>query len=164
MECQLESSLLEASLDAWMRNNEALLNLLKLTSPDGLNARIFDDSKKVCQMFWHIYHERMVSVLENAPEYAGPVPADEWHAEVDPSRLASVLQESAVRVRTAVEGRIRAGKAFDCSFSHPIQLLFFMIFHEGYHHGQIKSALKRIGQPILEDEAGPMIWDVWKAR
>jgi hypothetical protein len=35
---------------------------------------------------------------------------------------------------------------------------------DGYHHGQIKLALKAAGCPIPDAEAGPRIWDVWRAR
>jgi uncharacterized damage-inducible protein DinB len=42
-----------------------------------------------------------------------------------------------------------------------VQLL---LCHEGYHHGQIKLALKLAGHPIRGDEAGPLTWDVWRAR
>ncbi|MEO6238560.1 MAG: hypothetical protein ABIQ52_16305 [Vicinamibacterales bacterium] len=30
----------------------------------------------------------------------------------------------------------------------------------GYHHGQIKLALKVAGQPLGDDEAGPITWHV----
>jgi hypothetical protein len=106
----------------------------------------------------------MVSVAENAPEYAGPVPSEEWGNEGDPGRLAELLRESAARVRSAVSGRVRANRPLDRDFAHPIQLFVFLTFHEGYHHGQIKSALKSAGCPIADADAGPLIWDVWRAR
>jgi len=115
-------------------------------------------------MFTHMHHERMVSVLENSPEYAGPVPAEEWHHECDANRISEMLHESAKRVRDAVTGRIDTNRILDRDFAHPIQLLQFLIFHEGYHHGQIKSALKSAGCPIADADAGPVTWDVWRAR
>jgi len=36
-----------------------------------------------------------------------------------------------------------------------------MIWHEGYHHGQIKLALKLAGRPITNEKAGPVTWRVW---
>jgi len=36
-----------------------------------------------------------------------------------------------------------------------------MIWHEGYHHGQIKLALKLAGLPIPNEQAGPVTWRVW---
>ena len=159
-----ESPLLDAVLDSWDRHSQVLLNLLGLIPTRGLDARVREGSPTVSQMFTHMHHERMVSVLENAPEFAGQVPAEEWHHERDANRIAEILCESAKRVRDAVKGRILANRILDRDFAHPIQLLQFLIFHEGYHHGQIKSALKSAGCPIADDDAGPAIWDVWRAR
>ncbi len=36
-----------------------------------------------------------------------------------------------------------------------------MIWHEGYHHGQIKLALKLAGQALADEVTGPVTWDVW---
>ncbi len=35
---------------------------------------------------------------------------------------------------------------------------------EGYHHGQIKLALKLTGRPLTDEEAGPLTWDVWMRK
>jgi hypothetical protein len=35
-----------------------------------------------------------------------------------------------------------------------------MLWHEGYHHGQIKLALKLAGRSLTDDEAGPRTWHV----
>jgi hypothetical protein len=49
----------------------------------------------------------------------------------------------------------------DVHYDHPVLLLQHMIWHEGYHHGQIKLALKLAGRPVMDNEAGPITWDVW---
>jgi hypothetical protein len=36
-----------------------------------------------------------------------------------------------------------------------------MLWHEGYHHGQIKLALKAAGCPLADDVVGPVTWRVW---
>jgi hypothetical protein len=63
-----------------------------------------------------------------------------------------------------VAGRIAAGRPFDLDYTHPSQLVSFLIFHEGYHHGQIKLALKAARVPISDAEAGPVTWKLWRAR
>jgi uncharacterized damage-inducible protein DinB len=140
------------------------MNLLRLIPEGGLDARAMEGSPTVAEMFSHVHHERMVSVFENAPECAGPVPAQDWSPERDSNRIAQMLLESGTRVREAVKGRVEANRALDLDFAHPIHLLPFLIFHEGYHHGQIKLALKAAGCPIADADAGPLIWDVWRAR
>lgn len=156
--------LLDAVLNSWDRSNVALINLLRSIPADGLQARAMDGSPTIAEMFTHLHHERMVSVCENAPEHAGQVPAREWNPERDPARIDEMLVESGTRVRDAVRSRIEADRGLDRDFAHPVQLLQFLIFHDAYHHGQIKLALKAAGIPMADDTAGPLIWDVWRAR
>ncbi len=156
--------LFDAVLDAWDRSNVALVNLLRAIPAGGLDARAMAGSPTVAEMLTHAHHERMVSVLENVPESEVVVPAEEWSRERDAERIALMLSESGRRVREAVIARIEADRPLDKDFAHPIQLLQFLIFHEGYHHGQIKLALKAAGCPIADAVAGPLTWAVWRAR
>ena len=63
-----------------------------------------------------------------------------------------------------IKSRIETGRDLDLHFDHPILLLQLLIFHEGYHHGQIKLALKVAGHPVTDDKAGPVTWDVWRLK
>jgi uncharacterized damage-inducible protein DinB len=159
-----DQRLLEALLDSWDRNNAIMLGLLRALPDGGLEARATEGSPSVAQMFNHIHHERLVSVLEEAPECALDVPEDEWGLERDRDRLAQMLGDSARAVREAVRGRVLAGRDLDLNYDHPILLVQLLLWHEGYHHGQIKLALKLAGRPIGDDEAGPITWDVWRSR
>jgi len=156
--------LLDALLDSWDRNNAILVNLLHAIPEGGLAARAMAGSPSVAEMFTHLHHERMISVFEEAPEFAGTVPEQEWIAEPDPGRIAQMLNESAKIVRYAVKGRIETGRNLDLHYDHPILLLQLLIFHESYHHGQIKLALKLAGRPVTDEQAGPLTWDVWRRK
>lgn len=160
----LNQRLLEALLDSWDRNNTILINLLRAIPAGGLEARAMEGSPSVSEMFTHLHHERMVSVFEEASEFAGNVPDEEWLVEHDPDRIAQMLNDSAKRVRDAVKGRVEAGRDLDLNYDHPILLIQLLIFHESYHHGQIKLALKMAGRPMTDDEAGPLTWDVWRLK
>jgi uncharacterized damage-inducible protein DinB len=52
----------------------------------------------------------------------------------------------------------------DRHYDHPILLLQHMLWHEGYHHGQMKLALKLAGRPLADEDAGPLTWGVWMRR
>jgi hypothetical protein len=39
-----------------------------------------------------------------------------------------------------------------------------MIWHEAYHHGQIKLALKKAGHRMDDEEIGPVTWDIWMRK
>lgn len=160
MENSTEQSLLAALLDSWDRNNTMLVNLLRALPDDTLDLRAAEGSPSIGELFGHIHYVRLVFVEEDAPEFAKPVP-EEWVTERDRERMATKLDESARVVRDAVQGRLAAGKPMDQHYDHPILLLQHMIWHEGYHHGQIKLALKLAGRPLANKDIGPLTWRVW---
>lgn len=153
--------LLEALLDSWDRNNTILVNLLRALPEAALESRPMEGSPSIAQLFTHIHYVRLVFVSEDAPEFARNLPEEEWAVERDPGRLAQMLNDSAQAVRDAVKSKVEAGREMNLHYDHPILLLQHMIWHEGYHHGQIKLALKLAGHPISNGEAGPVTWRVW---
>ena len=165
---RLPETLLDALLDSWDRNNTILVNLLRAVPDDGLDARAMAGSPCVAEMFTHIHYVRLVFVSEDAPEFApdlaNSLPKEEWVAERDPARIAQLLNHSARVVRHAVKNKIAADRQMDLHYDHPILFLQHMIWHEGYHHGQIKLALKLAGHPIPDAQAGPVTWRVWMRK
>jgi uncharacterized damage-inducible protein DinB len=156
--------LLDALLDSWDRNNTILLNLLHAIPEGGLQARAIEGSPTVAELFTHIHYVRLVFVSEDAPEFARDLPQAEWVSERDPGRIARMLNDSAKAVRDAVSGRLEAGRDMDLHYDHPILLLQHMLWHEGYHHGQMKLALKAAGHPLADKQAGPLTWGVWMRK
>ena len=47
-----------------------------------------------------------------------------------------------------MKGRVLARRNMDMHYDHPILMLQLLPWHEGYHHGQIKLALKLAGRPF----------------
>ena len=156
-----DHSLLEVLLDSWDRNSTILLNLLRALPEGGLESRVMEGSPSVAEMFAHMHYVRLVFVSEDAPEFATDLPTEEWADEPDPGRLAQMLSDSAKAVRDAVKSRVETGQDMDLHYDHPVLLLQHMLWHEGYHHGQIKLALKATGRPMTNEEAGPITWRVW---
>jgi uncharacterized damage-inducible protein DinB len=159
-----DQQLLEALLHSWDRNNAILVNLLRALPEGGLEARAMEGSPSVAQLFTHIHYVRLVLVFEDAPEWAKDLPREEWVAERDPASIELMLNDSAKTVRDAVMGRVQAGREMNLHYDHPILLLQHMIWHEGYHHGQIKLALKVAGRPMTDEQAGPVTWGVWMRK
>jgi uncharacterized damage-inducible protein DinB len=85
----------------------------------------------------------------------------EWQAETDRNKLASKLNESAKLVRNAIKDRLETGRETKEHYDHPILMIQHLIWHEGYHHGQIKLALKSAGHPMSDEQAGPLTWSIW---
>jgi uncharacterized damage-inducible protein DinB len=159
-----QSALLDALLDSWDRNNRILVNLLRALPAGALDLRAASGSPTVAQLFMHIHYVRLVFVLEDAPEFATPLPEGEWRAERDRDRIVQMLNDSSKVVRDAVAGRLQAGRDMDRHYDHPILMLQHMIWHEGYHHGQIKLALKAAGHPFADRQIGRLTWGVWMRK
>ena len=159
-----DQPLLEALLDSWDRNNAILLNLLGALPDGGLETRAMENSPSVAELFAHIHYVRLVVLFEDAPEFAGEMPKEEWAAERDRGRLSRLLNDSAKGVRDAVKNRVERGGEMNLHYDHPILLLQHMLWHEGYHHGQIKLALKLAGRPLTDEQAGPLTWDIWMQK
>jgi uncharacterized damage-inducible protein DinB len=159
-----DQRLLEALLNSWDRSNTILLNLLRAVPEDGLEARAMEGSPSIAELFTHIHFVRLVFVVEDAPEFARTLPDQEWAAERDRGRIAEMLNDSAIAVRDAVRSRVETGQEMNLHYDHPILLLQHMLWHEGYHHGQIKLALKLAGIPITNEVAGPLTWRIWMRK
>ncbi len=160
----MQRDLLADVLDSWDRNNKILLGLLSVLPEGGLDLRAMEGSPTVAQLFTHLHYVRLVFVEEDAPEFAVKLPEEEWAEERNPKLIAKMLEESARVVRNAVKNRVETGRAMNLHYDHPILFLQHMIWHEGYHHGQIKLALKLAGHAIEDDVAGPVTWSVWMRK
>jgi uncharacterized damage-inducible protein DinB len=157
-------SLLEALLDSWDRNNTITVNLLRAVPDKTMDVSAMPGSPSIATLFVHMHYVRLVFVAEDAPEFARPMPREEWAAEHDRDRLAQMFDESARAVRDAVRGRLESGRGMDRHYDHPILMLQHLVWHEGYHHGQIKLALKVAGRPMDDEEIGAVTWDVWMEK
>jgi len=157
-------ALLTAVLDSWDRNNTILINLLHALAPRELETKATKDGPSVAQLFAHIHYVRLVFVQEDAPEFAVEVPEVEWLSERDPARIAEMLSSSASVVTDAVRKKAENYEQMQVHYDHPILFLQHMIWHEGYHHGQIKLALKIAGHQLPNEIAGPLTWQIWMRK
>ncbi|MFN7917295.1 MAG: DinB family protein [Vicinamibacterales bacterium] len=159
-----DTPLLDAILDSWDRNNRILVNLLHLVPQDLFDARPAEGSPSIAELFGHIHYVRLVFVQEDAPDVARPVPEQEYVAGTDAAAFEQMLHESAAAVRDAVRSRVETGRATDRHYDHPILMLQHHIWHEGYHHGQIKLTLKLAGRALSDKAVGRGTWGVWMRK
>ena len=159
-----ESLLLEALIDSWNRNNLITTNLLRAIPDGAMDLRVMDGSPSIAQLLMHMHYVRAVFVSEDAPDIVVEVPKGEWAIEPDRDRLAHMFAASATAVRDAVASRLASGRAMDRHYDHPILMFQHLIWHEGYHQGQIKLALKVAGRAFDDHAIGPLTWGVWMTR
>ena len=156
-----DRSLLVALLDGWERNNTITTNLLRAVPDDAMDLKPINTSPSIAQLFAHMDYCRLIFVLEDAPEFARVIRNNQWKAECDRERLEWMFNDSAAAVRDAVKDRIETGREMQRHYDHPLLMLQHMIWHEGYHQGQIKLTLKLAGRPLLDHDIGRGTWDIW---
>ena len=158
------ADVLEPLLDSWDRNNIITVNLLRAVTPDAMDFTPVDGSPSIGQLFMHMHYVRLIFVEEDAPEFAGETPKGEWSIERDRDRLIKMLNDSAADVRDAVRNRIESHREMLHHYDHPLLMLQHLIWHEGYHHGQIKLTLKMAGRPFEDEKIGPLTWAIWMRK
>ena len=156
--------MLDALLDSWDRNNIITVNLLRSVPPDAMDFTPADGSPSIGQLFMHMHYVRLIFVEEDAPEFARETPTGEWSVERDRDRLVQMFNDSANALKDAVKARIESGREMDLHYDHPLLMLQHFIWHEGYHHGQIKLTLKMAGRAFDDEAIGPLTWDVWMKK
>jgi uncharacterized damage-inducible protein DinB len=166
-----EQNLLEALLDSWDRNNTILLNLLQALPDGGLEAKAMEGSPSIAVQFSHLHSTRLFFLSQTAPEFAKDLSqlfrqnGETRMAERDPERIAQALEDSARAVGEAVKNAVETGqdmKGTNVAYDYPILLLQHMLWHEGYHVGQMMLGLKAMGRPMPDEQAEPLIWNVWR--
>jgi uncharacterized damage-inducible protein DinB len=156
-----DQNLLEPLLDSWNRNNTIMLNLLRVIPEKSLGISATENSATIAALFMHMIYIRLVHVYEDAPEFSKGEPEQEWADKRDKIYLEQMLNESAKTVHDAVKGRLGANQDMNLHYDHPILMLQHLIWHEGYHHGQIKLVLKLSGHPVTDTDVGEGTWGVW---
>ncbi len=164
-----DQNLLEAVLDSWDRNNTIMVGLLRAVPKSGLEAQATSSGPSVAALFSHVCHVRVCTICETKTEFARThlelIPADsqEWFEEFDLERLENSLNDSAKLVRDAVRIWLEAGIGrSELGYDHPMLMLQHLLWHEAYHVGQIKLSLKLTGNPMTDQEAGAVTWNVWR--
>ncbi len=155
----MHNSVSEALLDSFQRNNAILLNLLRALPEGGLEARAMEGSPSVGEQFAHIQNTRLFWLQQVAPELAEGMPQRD--------RLAELLDESARAICDTVKNRLETGQPMEgghAHYDHPVLFLQHMLWHEGYHVGQIKLALKRMGYVMPEALEEQAIWSLWRTE
>lgn len=162
------TDLLNALLDSWDRNNRILVNLLRAIPTDAMGLRPMEGSPTIARLFVHMHYCRLLFVKMAAAEAARPLPPSggDWTAtpDIDVEQMTAQLNESSEAMKDAVKSRLRSGQPMDVHYDHPILLLQHFIWHEGYHHGQIKLTLKLHGRPFDDEEVGVQTWDEWMEK
>ena len=129
-----------------------------------LEVRTTPGGHTIAQLFMHLASNRLAFLEENVPDAGFKAPPGEWVNERDPEVIARFLDETARAVREVARDHIAKGRAMAIHYDHPLLFLQHMIWHDGYHHGQIKLALQLAGRALSNETIGRGTWGVWMRK
>lgn len=160
-----------ALLDSWDRQCEIVKAVASLVTTENRHFRPADDGLRLDEQLAHIHGTRRFWLSQLAPNEAAALPSsrqdDEGTPLEDLDALRACLGASAAAVRDLVElsldqsGPLAGGAA---TYDHPVLFLQHMVWHEGWHVGQIMTALRVNGQEPTEEWEETHLWGGWRTE
>ncbi len=155
-------------LASWDRQSQILLNTLGLVTTDLLDAKPSEDGGTIAEQFSHIHGCRKFWVSKVAPGREVGIDdleekvEGEWITEKDLDIIRLQLVASSAAVRAAVADALEAGTTQFGPYSHPVQFLQHMLWHEGYHYALVALALRLAGHEPTQAWEEANVWGLWR--
>lgn len=155
-------SALDGLLLAWDRQQAMVLDLLDAVSDDHMSLRALEGRMTIGEHFQHIAQVRMYWLGQIASKNPGAditMPRLSFDGSREGMRQA--LEES----HTAVRGYLVQALGTEANaapYDHPALFFGHMLWHEGWHVGQIDLALERGGAELSEEWAERALWERWR--
>lgn len=158
----------EELLASWDRQSKILLNTLGLVTTDLLDAKPSQDGGTIAEQFSHIHGCRKFWISKVAPGLESSLGDleekidGEWISERNLDRIRAQILASSAAIRTAVANALDAGTSQFGPYSHPVQFLQHMLWHEGYHYALVALALRLAGHEPTEAWEETNVWGLWR--
>lgn len=161
-------TLLEALLDSWDRQCRIVHNVAALISEENRSLRPSPESWPLDHQLAHVHLVRLFFLRNIAPDEAAGIESSfirDWEEPIsDLGKIKELLSQSDIAVRKAVERALREDIAKIGWYDNAVLYLQHMVWHEGWHVGQIMLALRLAGQEPPESWEEPNIWGLWRTE
>ena len=137
-------------VEAWQKNNDANLFLLKHLSEKSLANRYSEKTRTVAAQFAHIHNVRVYHLEKRGPEFLGKLKSFERGAQPKRSKLISVLKSSSTAISKFIQAGEEANKVKSWSGS-PAGWLGYLIAHEAHHRALVTISMRLSGDPLPKD-------------
>lgn len=164
-------SLAEMLLDSWDRQCQIVDAVAGRVTQQNRNAKPSPDGFSLAEQLCHMHGVRRHFLSQVAPHLFDKLGNssidDEGTPHPDLGVLRQNLRESGVAVREAVkEGLGRGGpmRGETVTYDSPVLFLQHMIWHDGWHVGQIMLALRLNGEEPPEEWEEAELWGRWRTE
>lgn len=157
-------SALDGLLLAWDRQQAMILDLFDVVTDDQMGLRAHEARMTVGEHFQHIAQVRMYwlgQIYGKHPEMQAAHPLPRLSFDGGRPALRQALEQSSSTVRAFLERAIAGGQDA-APYDDPVLFFGHMLWHEGWHVGQIDLALERGGAELSEEWAEHALWERWR--
>ncbi|HWD37453.1 MAG TPA: DinB family protein [Fimbriimonas sp.] len=154
-------------LEMWDRQSGMIANISRLIDDSSKQFLPSPDGWSIAKHLAHVHEVRYWWLTKVAPDLAnnlgesfqedGETPLE------DLQTIKDELAKSAHAVRTALERELRDETQQTGPYSHPVQYLGHMVWHEGWHAGIILLALRLNGREPAEQWEETNLWGIWRS-
>ena len=164
-----DSVVADAIMESWERQTTILRNLCTRVGEDERVLKASNDGWPIDEHLCHIHESRYGWLTKVAPAIAASLGdvfvqnGDVWTPIQDLNEIKRQLALSGDAVGNAVREHLKAGTTKVGPYSHPIQFLQHMLWHEGYHFALITLALRLAGKECTEEWEEESVWGIWRS-
>ncbi|CAN5640324.1 hypothetical protein BH11ARM2_BH11ARM2_25210 [soil metagenome] len=157
-----------ALLDSWDRQCRIVDSVASLVDEDTRHALPSPDGWPLDHQLAHIQKVRHYWLSQVAPERTANMDdaySGTWDTPIqDLDKIKSLLKESAVAVREAVQELLENGTGAVGGYDHPVLFLQHMVWHEGWHVGLLFLGLRLAGKEPSEEWEEAHVWGEWRTE
>lgn len=156
-------------LESWDRQCRILDNLASIVDESLIDAKPDPGGWPIAYHLCHIHHVRrgwLKSIEEASLEPIGRLIENDdsemgaWTRDV--ATIRAELAKSAAAVRQLVAKHLDADSARVGPYTHVIEFLQHMVWHEGWHVGLIFLAMRLAGKEPDEKWEEHNVWGIWR--
>ena len=162
-------SAVNAIMESWERQTRILANLCSRIGEDERALKPSEDGWPIYAQLCHIHEVRQGWLTDVSPEIAATLGevytqnGETWTPITDLDEIKRQVALSSEAVGRAVREHLEAGSGRVGPYSHPIQFLQHMIWHDGWHFALITLALRLGGKEPSDEWEEENVWGVWRS-
>ncbi|HLO98221.1 MAG TPA: DinB family protein [Fimbriimonas sp.] len=159
----------EALLDSWDRQCRIVSKVASLVNESNRHLKPCEDGWPLDRQLAHIHSVRHFFLKNIDPDRGNAIESsftDGWQTPIsDLDKIKALLDQSGPAARDAVADALQKNGVQKIGwYDNPVLYLQHMVWHEGWHVGQIFTALRLGGQEVQEEWEEPNVWGEWRTE
>ncbi len=155
-------------LEMWDRQALIVSRVAERVTEETRGALPSADGWPLDKQLAHIHEVRLGWLRNISPEGASGLASSfevPWVTPIsDLAQLKTNLAESAQAIHDTVAEMLESGATQVGGYTHPVQFIGHMVWHEGWHVGLIMLGLRLAGHEPSEEWEEGQIWSVWRTE